>query len=52
MDEEIKGVGEMATSEDEEDIAIEEDYTALEAETIIIDDDSNSQTDAEYNQSV
>ena len=52
MDEEIKEVGEMATIEDEEDIAIEEDYTTLEAETIIIDDDSNIQTDAEYNQAV
>ena len=52
MDEEIKEVGEMATIEDEEDIAIEEDYTALEAETIIIDDDSNIQTDAEYEQAV
>ena len=29
MDEEIKEVGEMATIEDEEEIAIEEDYTAL-----------------------
>ena len=28
MDEEIKEVGEMATIEDEEDITIEEDYTA------------------------
>ena len=52
MDEEIKENGEMATIEDEEDIAIEEDYTALEAETIIIDDDSNIQTDAEYEQAV
>ena len=52
MDEEIKEVGEMATIEDEEEIAIEEDYTTLEAETIIIDDDSNIQTDAEYNQAV
>ena len=52
MDEEIKEVGEMATIEDEEDIAIEEDYTALETETIIIDDDSNIQTDAEYEQAV
>ena len=52
MDEEIKGVGEMATIEDEEDIAIEEDYTTLEAETITIDDDSNIQTDAEYEQAV
>ena len=52
MDEEIKEVGEMATIEDEEDIAIEEDYTALEAETIIIDDDSDIQTDAEYEQAV
>ena len=52
MDEEIKEVGEMATIEDEEDITIEEDYTTLEAETIIIDDDSNIQTDAEYNQAV
>ena len=52
MDEEIKEVGEMATIEDEEDIAIEEDYTALEAETIIVDDDSNIQTDAEYEQAV
>ena len=52
MDEEIKEVGEMATIEDEEDIAINEDYTTLEAETIIIDDDSNIQTDAEYNQAV
>ena len=52
MDEEIKEVGEMATIEDEEDIAIEENYTALEAETIIIDDDSNIQTDAEYEQAV
>lgn len=52
MDEEIKEVGEMATIEDEEDIAIEEDYTTLEAETIIIDDDSNIQTDAEYEQAV
>ena len=52
MDEEIKGVGEMAAIEDEEEIAIEEDYTALEAETIIIDDDSNIQTDAEYEQAV
>ena len=38
--------------EDEEEISIEEDYTALEAETIIIDDDSNIQTDAEYEQAV
>ena len=52
MDEEIKEVGEMATIEDEEDIAIEEDYTALEAETIVIDDDSNIQTDAIYEQAV
>ena len=52
MDEEIKEVGEMATIEDEEEIAIEEDYTTLEAETIIIDDDSNIQTDAEYEQAV
>ena len=52
MDEEIKEVGEMATIEDEEDIAINEDYTTLEAETIIVDDDSNIQTDAEYEQAV
>ena len=52
MDEEIKEVGEMATIEDEEEITIEEDYTALEAETIIIDDDSNIQTEAEYEQAV
>ena len=52
MDEEIKEVGEMATIEDEEDIVIEENYTALEAETIIIDDDSNIQTEAEYEQAV
>ena len=52
MDEEIKEVGEMATIEDEEEITIEEDYTTLEAETIIIDDDSNIQTDAEYEQAV
>ena len=52
MDEEIKEVGEMAVIEDEEEISIEEDYTALEAETIIIDDDSNIQTDAEYEQAV
>ena len=52
MDEEIKEVGEMATIGDEEEIAIEEDYTTLEAETIIIDDDSNIQTDAEYEQAV
>ena len=52
MDEEIKEVGEMATIEGEEDIVIEEDYTTLEAETIIVDDDSNIQTDAEYNQAV
>ena len=52
MDEEIKEVGEMATIENEEDITIEEDYAALEAETIIIDDDSNIQTNAEYEQAV
>ena len=52
MDEEIKENGEMATIEDEEEITIEEDYTALEAETVIIDDDSNIQTDAEYEQAV
>ena len=52
MDEEIKEVGEMAVIEDEEEIVIEEDYTALEAETIIVDDDSNIQTDAEYEQAV
>lgn len=52
MDEEIKEVGEMATIEGEEEITIEEDYTTLEAETIIIDDDSNIQTDAEYEQAV
>ena len=52
MDEEIKEVGEMATIEDEEDIAIEEDYTALEAETIVIDDDSNIQTEAKYEEAV
>ena len=52
MDEEIKEVGEMATIEDEEEITIEEDYTTLEAETIIIDDDSNIQADAEYEQAV
>ena len=52
MDEEIKENGEMATIEGEEEITIEEDYTALEAETIIIDDDSNIQTDAEYEQAV
>ena len=52
MDEEIKETGEMATIEGEEEITIEEDYTALEAETIIIDDDSNIQTEAEYEQAV
>ena len=52
MDEEIKEVGEMATIEGEEEITINEDYTTLEAETIIIDDDSNIQTDAEYEQAV
>ena len=52
MDEEIKEVGEMAVIEDEEDIVIEEDYAALEAETIIVDDDSNIQTDAIYEQAV
>ena len=52
MDEEIKENGEMATIEDEEEITIEEDYTTLEAETIIIDDDSNIQMDAEYEQAV
>ena len=52
MDEEIKEVGEMATIEGEEEITIEEDYTTLEAETIIIDDDSDIQTDAEYEQAV
>lgn len=52
MDEEIKEVGEMATIEDEEEITIEEDYTALEAETIIIDDDSDIQTNTEYEQAV
>ena len=52
MDEEIKENGEMATIEDEEEITIEEDYTALEAETVIIDDDSNIQTEAEYEQAV
>ena len=52
MDEEIKEVGEMATIKDEEDIAINEDYTTLEAETIIIDDDSNIQTDAKYEEAV
>ena len=52
MDEEIKEVGEMATIEDEEEITIEEDYTTLEAETIIIDDDSNIRTDTEYEQAV
>ncbi len=52
MDEEIKEVGEMAVIEDEEEITIEEDYTTLEAETIIIDDDSDIQTDAEYEQAV
>ena len=52
MDEEIKETGEMATIEGEEEITIEEDYTTLEAETIIIDDDSNIQTDAEYEQAV
>ena len=52
MDEEIKENGEMATIEDEEDIAIEEDYTTLEAETIVIDDDSNIQTDAKYEEAV
>ena len=50
--EETKEVGEMATIEDEEEISIEEDYTLLEAETIIIDDDSNIQTDAGYEQAV
>ncbi len=52
MDEEIKEVGEMATIEGEDEIVINEDYTTLEAETIIIDDDSNIQTDAEYEQAV
>ena len=52
MDEEIKEVGEMATIEGEEDIAIEEDYTTLEAETIIVDDDSDIQTDAEYEKAI
>ena len=52
MDEEIKEVGAMATIEGEEEITIEEDYTALEAETIIIDDDSDIQMNAEYEQAV
>ena len=52
MDEEIKEVGEMAAIEGEEEITIEENYTTLEAETIIVDDDSNIQTDAEYEQAV
>ena len=42
----------MATIEGEDEIVINEDYTTLEAETIIIDDDSNIQTDAEYEQAV
>ena len=52
MDEEIKEVGEMASIEDEEEITIEEDYTALEGDTIIIDDDSNIQTGSEYEQAI
>ena len=52
MDEEIKGVGEMATIEDEDEITINEDYTALEGDTIIIDDDSNIQTGSEYEQAI
>ena len=52
MDEEIKEVGEMATIEGEEDITINEDYTALEGETIIIDDDSNIQTGSEYEKAI
>ena len=52
MDEEIKGVGEMSVIEDEEEIVIEEDYTALEAETIIVDDDSDIQTDVEYEKAI
>ena len=52
MDEEIKEVGEMAAIEGEEENTIEEDYTTLEAETIIIDDDSDIQMDAEYEQAV
>ena len=52
MDEEIKEVGEMASIEGEEDITIEEDYTALEGDTIIIDDDSNIQTGSEYEKAI
>ena len=52
MDEEIKEVGEMATIEGEEDITVNEDYTALEGDTIIIDDDSNIQTGSGYEQAI
>ena len=52
MDEEIKEVGEMATIEDEDEITINEDYTALEGDTIIIDDDSNIQTGSEYEKAI
>ena len=52
MDEEIKETGEMATFEDEEEITINEDYTALEGDTIIIDDDSNIQTGSEYEKAI
>ena len=52
MDEEIKEVGEMATIEDEDEITINEDYTTLEGDTIIIDDDSNIQTGSEYEKAI
>ena len=52
MDEENKEVGEMATFEDEEEIIINEDYTELEGDTIIIDDDSNIQTGSEYEKAI
>ena len=52
MDEEIKEVGEMATIEDEDEITINEDYTTLEGDTIIIDDDSNIQTGSGYEKAI
>ncbi len=52
MDKGIKEVGEMATIEDEDEITINEDYTTLEGDTIIIDDDSNIQTGSEYEQAI
>ena len=54
MDEEVKSNGSIMNTESSDEISIIEDYTLLEGESVIIDDDSNLKPKSEnlYNQAI